>query len=117
MSSTILQTIKCPAWDIRFSTFDYDLFTVGCLTAVFECLDPFTDFTNTSLPPTVTPQHYLGDLIGGTFCSRVFTDCNRKDCRLQSPNFPGVYPRNLTCYYAIRQQEVKPSVWFTALKQ
>ncbi|XP_054289663.1 uncharacterized protein LOC129004960, partial [Macrosteles quadrilineatus] len=71
-------------------------------------LDPFTDFTNTSLPPTVTPQHYLGDLIGGTFCSRVFTDCNRKDCRLQSPNFPGVYPRNLTCYYAIRQQEVPP---------
>lgn len=51
-------------------------------------------------------QYYLGDLIGGTFCSRVFTDCNRKDCRLQSPNFPGVYPRNLTCYYAIRQQEV-----------
>ncbi|KAG8242076.1 hypothetical protein J6590_072970 [Homalodisca vitripennis] len=68
----------------------------------------YTEPMNVSLVPTVTPQHYLGDLIGGTFCSRVFTDCNRKDCRLQSPNYPGVYPRNLTCYYAIRQQEVPP---------
>lgn len=63
-------------------------------------------FVNSSEPvtPSPDPQHYLGDLIGGTFCSRVFTDCNRRDCRLQSPNFPGIYPRNLTCYYAIRQQ-------------
>lgn len=52
------------------------------------------------------PKYYLGDLIPGTYCSRIFSDCDKKICRLQSPNFPGVYPRNLTCYYAVRQHEV-----------
>lgn len=51
-------------------------------------------------------EYYLGDLISGTYCSRIFSDCDRKNCRLQSPNYPGVYPRNLTCYYAVRQHEV-----------
>lgn len=46
-------------------------------------------------------EQFLGDLISGTYCSRIFTDCDRKKCRLQSPNFPGLYPRNLTCYYAV----------------
>lgn len=55
-------------------------------------------------PPA--PQFYLGDLITGTYCSRIFTDCDRNECRLQSPNFPGLYPRNLTCYYAVRQNPV-----------
>uniref|UniRef100_A0A336M3C8 CSON011022 protein n=1 Tax=Culicoides sonorensis TaxID=179676 RepID=A0A336M3C8_CULSO len=54
------------------------------------------------------PKYYLGDLIPGTYCSRIFSDCDKKACRLQSPNFPGVYPRNLTCYYAVRQHEVPP---------
>lgn len=44
--------------------------------------------------------------MSGTYCSRLFTDCDRKTCRLQSPNFPGIYPRNLTCYYAVRQHDV-----------
>ncbi|XP_025837357.1 uncharacterized protein LOC108732223 [Agrilus planipennis] len=52
------------------------------------------------------PEYYLGDLISGTYCSRIFSDCDRKRCRLQSPNFPGLYPRNVTCYYAVRQHEV-----------
>ncbi|XP_045485141.1 uncharacterized protein LOC110995642 [Pieris rapae] len=56
--------------------------------------------------PTKAREYYLGDLISGTYCSRIFSDCDRKNCRLQSPNFPGVYPRNLTCYYAVRQHEV-----------
>ncbi|XP_063975987.1 uncharacterized protein LOC135161918 [Diachasmimorpha longicaudata] len=78
------------------------------------------EYTNTSisssvkitekLKPTVaTPeQQYLGDLISGTYCSRIFSDCDKRKCRLQSPNFPGLYPRNLTCYYAVRQHEVPP---------
>lgn len=49
------------------------------------------------------PKYYLGDLIPGTYCSRIFSDCDKKACRLQSPNYPGMYPRNLTCYYAVRQ--------------
>ncbi|KAL1491919.1 hypothetical protein ABEB36_012439 [Hypothenemus hampei] len=60
--------------------------------------------------PTVAPEpeYYLGELIAGTYCSRIFSDCDKKHCRLQSPNFPGVYPRNLTCYYAVRQHEIPP---------
>ncbi|XP_035794280.1 uncharacterized protein LOC118467651 isoform X1 [Anopheles albimanus] len=54
------------------------------------------------------PLYYLGDLMQGTFCSRIFTNCDKKVCRLQSPNFPGIYPRNLTCYFAVRQHDVPP---------
>ncbi|XP_039292120.1 uncharacterized protein LOC111044919 [Nilaparvata lugens] len=53
-------------------------------------------------------EHYLGELIANTYCSRIFSDCDRKDCRLESPNFPGIYPRNLTCYYAVRQHLIPP---------
>lgn len=54
------------------------------------------------------PNYYLGDLMQGTYCSRIFTNCDKKACRLQSPNFPGIYPRNLTCYFAVRQHDVPP---------
>lgn len=49
------------------------------------------------------PKYYLGKLIQGTYCSRVFSDCEKRACRMQSPNYPGTYPRNLTCFYAVRQ--------------
>lgn len=49
------------------------------------------------------PKYYLGKLIQGTYCSRVFSDCEKRACRMQSPNYPGIYPRNLTCFYAVRQ--------------
>lgn len=62
----------------------------------------------TAPSPTPEPEYYLGELIAGTYCSRIFSDCDRKHCRLQSPNYPGVYPRNLTCYYAVRQHEIPP---------
>ncbi|KFM67132.1 hypothetical protein X975_25882, partial [Stegodyphus mimosarum] len=48
---------------------------------------------------------YLGDPIPGTYCDRQFLDClgvNRK-CRIRTPNFPGFYPRNITCLFYIRQ--------------
>jgi hypothetical protein len=51
----------------------------------------------------IDPLYILGDLIPGTYCSRIYSNCDKKLCRLQSPNFPGTYPRNLTCYYAVRQ--------------
>lgn len=51
----------------------------------------------------IDAKYYLGDLIPGTYCSRIYSNCDKKLCRLQSPNFPGTYPRNLTCYYAVRQ--------------
>lgn len=47
-----------------------------------------------------------GVLVPGTYCDRVFTRCDVRKCRLQSPNFPGVYPRNVTCRYVVVQQRV-----------
>lgn len=67
------------------------------------------DYFNMTVPSVEPePEYYLGELISGTYCSRIFSDCDKKHCRLQSPNFPGVYPRNLTCYYAVRQHEIPP---------
>jgi hypothetical protein len=68
---------------------------------------------------TMDVKYYLGDLIPGTYCSRIFSNCDKKLCRLQSPNFPGTYPRNLTCYYAVRQVSISllhfPSSYFDIL--
>lgn len=48
----------------------------------------------------------LGRVTPGTYCTRQFDECYRKNCRLQSPNYPGMYPRNVTCYWTIRQKSV-----------
>jgi hypothetical protein len=48
----------------------------------------------------------LGRVTPGTYCTRQFDECYRKKCRLQSPNYPGMYPRNVTCYWTIRQKIV-----------
>ncbi|XP_066996199.1 uncharacterized protein [Anabrus simplex] len=47
-----------------------------------------------------------GEVVPGTYCSRNFYECYRKRCRLQSPNYPGMYPRNVTCYLTLRQKTV-----------
>ncbi|XP_054288224.1 uncharacterized protein LOC129003910 [Macrosteles quadrilineatus] len=47
-----------------------------------------------------------GEVVPGTYCSRNFYECYRKKCRLQSPNYPGMYPRNVTCYLTMRQKTV-----------
>jgi hypothetical protein len=62
------------------------------------------------VPASTKPssEQFLGDLISGTYCSRIFTDCDQRKCRLQSPNFPGLYPRNLTCYYAVSDSSRLP---------
>jgi len=54
----------------------------------------------------VNESFHMGDLVEGTYCSRIFSNCDKKRCVLQSPNYPGLYPRNLTCYYAIRQHAI-----------
>ncbi|ENN76480.1 hypothetical protein YQE_06933, partial [Dendroctonus ponderosae] len=41
-------------------------------------------------------------LSGGTI------GCSRRNCRIQSPNYPGLYPRNVTCHYRIREKNVPP---------
>lgn len=47
-----------------------------------------------------------GEPVPGTYCSRIFYECSKKRCRLQSPNFPGMYPRNITCHLSLRQKDV-----------
>ena len=49
---------------------------------------------------------YRGQDVPGTFCDKYFEDCDKHNCKVQSPNYPGMYPRNLTCYYHIRQNQV-----------
>ncbi|XP_044736901.1 uncharacterized protein LOC123298870 [Chrysoperla carnea] len=47
-----------------------------------------------------------GQVSPGTYCTRKFEECYRKPCRLQSPNYPGMYPRNVTCYWSLRQKTI-----------
>jgi hypothetical protein len=42
-----------------------------------------------------------GELVPGTYCERVFRDCRMQTCYVQSPGYPGIYPRNLHCKYSI----------------
>ncbi|XP_057327252.1 uncharacterized protein LOC130668799 [Microplitis mediator] len=55
-----------------------------------------------------TMSTWRGDLVNGTYCDRVLTRCDTRACRLQSPNYPGVYPRNVTCYYRIEHKRAPP---------
>ncbi|XP_054706559.1 LOW QUALITY PROTEIN: uncharacterized protein LOC129216370 [Uloborus diversus] len=51
---------------------------------------------------------FLGKSPGNTKCEEVLTDCHLEDCIIRSPNFPGFYLRNLTCFYWIRQETAPP---------
>ncbi|XP_073968471.1 uncharacterized protein isoform X2 [Rhodnius prolixus] len=44
--------------------------------------------------------------VPGSYCGRTFDECYRSKCQIQSPNFPGMYPRNVTCHYHIWQKTV-----------
>ncbi|XP_014273918.3 uncharacterized protein [Halyomorpha halys] len=49
---------------------------------------------------------WRGDLVPGSYCDRILERCDSRPCRIQSPNYPGVYPRNITCYYRIEHRQV-----------
>ncbi|KAK7083633.1 hypothetical protein SK128_021018, partial [Halocaridina rubra] len=58
---------------------------------------------------------YRGEPVRNSVCSRVFHGCRSRLCRLQSPNYPGIYPRNVTCYYLVKAlppttQDLQPFV-------
>ncbi|XP_067005559.2 uncharacterized protein [Anabrus simplex] len=40
-----------------------------------------------------------GEVVSGSYCERVFRDCRLQTCYVQSPAYPGVYPRGLHCRY------------------
>jgi hypothetical protein len=43
----------------------------------------------------------LGRLVPGTPCDYKLTNCSRRACVVRSPNYPGLYNRNLTCSHHI----------------
>ncbi|XP_050696526.1 uncharacterized protein LOC126985530 [Eriocheir sinensis] len=55
-------------------------------------------------PPYKTS--YRGEDLSNSFCDKYFENCDKRNCKIQSPNFPGMYPRNLTCFYRVRQTHV-----------
>ncbi|XP_046604705.1 cubilin-like [Neodiprion virginianus] len=42
-----------------------------------------------------------GEVVPGSYCERVFKDCRLQTCYVQSPAYPGVYPRALHCKYRL----------------
>jgi hypothetical protein len=40
-----------------------------------------------------------GQPVANSYCERVFKDCRLQTCYVQSPAYPGIYPRNLHCKY------------------
>ncbi|XP_071443297.1 uncharacterized protein [Hetaerina americana] len=42
-----------------------------------------------------------GEPVAGTYCERIFRDCRLQTCYVQSPAYPGIYPRNLRCLYRL----------------
>lgn len=46
-----------------------------------------------------------GQLVNGTTCDRVFEGCRLGSCFIQSPGYPGVYPRNQKCRYLVKAPE------------
>ena len=55
--------------------------------------------------PPSSPK-FIGMRDQSTVCDVFFNNCDTTPCYVQSPNFPGMYPRNTTCYYTISQKEI-----------
>ncbi|KAL3274629.1 hypothetical protein HHI36_016010 [Cryptolaemus montrouzieri] len=55
-----------------------------------------------------TRKSYRGKLAVGTYCDRLLEGCSKRSCRIQSPNYPGIYPRNVSCHFKVRERNVPP---------
>lgn len=49
---------------------------------------------------------WLGETTQSSYCNRFLSGCDKRHCIIRSPNYPGIYPRNLTCVYRITQENV-----------
>lgn len=56
--------------------------------------------------PKTNFKDYFGDKIPGTYCHYTLTNCHERNCKIESPNYPGFYLRNITCNYLIHQEKV-----------
>ena len=65
------------------------------------------DFTVQVVTKAEVPERYgshpamfpgkVGALVEETYCETVFQDCRAQQCNVQSPGYPGVYPRGISC--------------------
>ena len=49
---------------------------------------------------------YLGEATHDSYCNRFLSACDKRHCIIRSPNYPGIYPRNMTCVYRVTQENV-----------
>uniref|UniRef100_T1JBN0 CUB domain-containing protein n=1 Tax=Strigamia maritima TaxID=126957 RepID=T1JBN0_STRMM len=75
------------------------------LTFTSRAEQQFELFARYGPNPILYPDR-RGKLVSGTFCDRIFHDCRLGTCYVQSPGYPGIYPRNLRCRYFLHTQSV-----------
>ncbi|XP_075165489.1 uncharacterized protein LOC142237917 [Haematobia irritans] len=46
-----------------------------------------------------------GEVVQGSYCEREYRDCRLQTCYVQSPAFPGLYPRALNCRYKLHTRQ------------
>ncbi|XP_074095188.1 cubilin homolog isoform X1 [Cotesia typhae] len=46
-----------------------------------------------------------GVVVPGSYCERDFKDCRLQTCYVQSPAYPGIYPRALHCKYKLNTRQ------------
>lgn len=64
---------------------------------------------NLHLGPTVIGNYYFRTLrynFPYLIHFRLLENCSKKPCKIQSPNYPGIYPRNVSCHYRVREKNV-----------
>ncbi|GIY38411.1 hypothetical protein CDAR_367641 [Caerostris darwini] len=58
--------------------------------------------------------HRRGAPVPGSYCDRTFHECAPSRCFVQSPGFPGIYPRNLHCRYHVSVRQYLVGLDLTA---
>lgn len=84
--------------------------TPGCVHSI-----SYIDFQSSEIVPLGVNYYLLTYLwhsilgllgeVSSLSCDREFTDCRLQTCFVQSPNFPGVYPRNRRCLYHVSTRQ------------
>uniref|UniRef100_A0A1B0BRK7 CUB domain-containing protein n=1 Tax=Glossina palpalis gambiensis TaxID=67801 RepID=A0A1B0BRK7_9MUSC len=46
-----------------------------------------------------------GEVVQGSYCEREYRDCRLQTCYVQSPAYPGLYPRALNCRYKLHTRQ------------
>ncbi|KAG5667749.1 hypothetical protein PVAND_015719 [Polypedilum vanderplanki] len=80
--------------------------------------DNFTDQTYFAFDSKAETEVYLrygqhpelypnrrGEIVQGSYCEREFRDCRLQTCYVQSPAYPGIYPRALKCRYRLHTRQ------------